>query len=192
MKTTAGGLRSSREDRPDHDGVGAGCERLCHVATDPHAAVGDHLHPPPGFLQVGLAGRGNVAGGGDLGDADAKHAAGGAGGARTDPDEDARNPCLHQLQGRLVFDAVTGQHRNRQARAQLFEGELLVGARDVAGGEHGALDDQAVGARLLHHRGTAAGMGRHAGHGDRHSGTLDGGDPLSDQVFPDGRAIDLL
>src|SRR5207302_4678269 len=104
-------------------------------------------------------------------------------------DEDAGNAGLHQLQRGFIVDAVTGDDRNRQPGTELFEGELLVAPRDVPRSEHRPLDNEAVGTRLRDQAGTPAGVGGHGGNAHRDLGTLDGGDPLANQLLPNWSPI---
>src|SRR5438445_184556 len=188
----SGRLLGAGEDRSDHHRVGAAGEGLADVAADAHPAIGDDRDPLPAAPEVVVAGGGAVAGGGHLGDADAQHRPGGAGGPGTDAHQQAADAGVHQLQRGRVVDAVADDHGNVERVGELAEGELLVGAADVAGGEHGALDDEHVGAGLLDDGATSLGVV-----GDRrdrtgHPAFLDLLDALSDQPVLHRCSVELL
>ena len=138
------------------------------------------------------------AGGGHIGDrrrlrhADAEHAAGGAGGAGPDADEDADGAGPHQVQAGVVGGAAADDARNVERGDELLQVERLGLGRDVLGRDHGALDDEDVEAGL--ERGVV--VLRHLLRGEGAAGDdavgLDLLHPLGDQLRLDGLRIDLL
>ena len=107
-------VRGAGEDGADHHRIGARGERLGDVTPDSHTAIGDDLDAAATLVQPGFARGGDVTGRGHLRHADTEHTSSGAGGTWTDPDQDAGDAGLHQLQRGLVVDAVAGDDRNRQ------------------------------------------------------------------------------
>ena len=149
-------------DRRFQHRIRARCKCFGNVAAHPHAAICDHLHPPPSFPKVRFARRRHVAGGGHLRDADAQHTSSGARGPGPNPDQDAGDASPHQFERRLVLDAVSGDDWDVDTSAERIERELLVRARDVSGGQDRSLHHQAARSRLLHETSPAAGMGRNS------------------------------
>ena len=110
MVAVARGLGCRREDRADHDGVGATGEGLGDVAAEAHATVGDDGHAVAAAAQVVVTRGGAVAGCSDLGHADTQHRARRARRTGTDTDEQPFDAGVHELERRRVIDAVAGDH----------------------------------------------------------------------------------
>src|SRR5690606_15088737 len=125
-------------------GVGPTGDRLGDVAPGAHAPVGDDVDVAPGLVEIANAGAGGVGDGGGLGDAHAEHAPGGAGGARTDPDQHTHCPGTHQMEGGGVGGAAPDDDGDVTVGDELLEVERFLPGRDVLGGDHGALDDEDV------------------------------------------------
>ena len=142
VEALRGRLLGARERRADHHRVGTGGERLADVGADAHAAVRDDRDAHAATTHVLVASRGHVGGRRDLRHADTQDAARRAGGPGSDADEDARDAGLHQLERGLVVDAVADHDGDVAGANQLVERQLVVGARRMARGEHGALDDE--------------------------------------------------
>ena len=78
------------------------------------------------------------------GHADAEHAAGGAGVAGPDADEDAGGAGAHEVQRGLVAGAAADDHGDVELADERLEVERLGGLGDVLGRHDRALDDQQV------------------------------------------------
>ena len=124
-----------------------------------------------------------------------EHAAGRADRARPDADEHAGRAGAHQVQARVVGGAAADDHRGRcQLADELLEVQrrpALV-ARDVLGGDDGALDDEDVEPGLERDLVVRADLlRRQRGGGDDAVG-LDLLDPARDQLGLDRLAVDVL
>src|SRR5215217_1126042 len=192
VEPASGSLLGARERRADHHRVRAAGDGLRHVATRPHAAVGDDVAVLAGLAHVLRAGGSDVRDRGGLGHADAENAARGAGGSRPDPDEDADRTGAHEVESGGVRRTATHDARHRHLGDELLEVERLGLRGDVLRRDHSALDHEDVEARLE----SDLVMGRDALRCERprghHSLRLDLLDPLSDELRLDGLAVDLL
>ena len=175
-----GRLVGAGERRADHHGVGAAGERLRDVAAVAHAAVGDHLHVLARLEHVLRARRRDVRDRRGLRDADAEHAARGAGGARPDADEHADRAGAHQVQPGRVGGAAADHHRHRHLADELLQVERLGARRHVLGRDHRALDDEDVEAGLDRGLVVVAHALRRERGGRDHALVLDLADPLRD------------
>ena len=167
-------------------------ERLADVGADAHAAVGDDRDAHAASPHVLVTRGRDIGRGSHLRHADAEHASCRACGARTDADQDARDAGLHQLERRLVMDAVADDDRDVACPDQLLERELVVRLGRMPRGEHCALDDKDVGACLLNDLGALLGSRRDCRDRTRHAGSLDRVDALRDELGLDRLAIDLF
>src|SRR5919201_4183225 len=95
----------------DHHRVRAAGDRLRYVAPRPHAAVGDHVAVLARLEHVLGARRRHVGDRGRLRDADAEHAARGAGGAGAYPDQHAHGPGAHQVEPGRIGSAAADDAR---------------------------------------------------------------------------------
>src|SRR5882672_6668580 len=188
----AGSFLGAREGGADHDRVGAGGEGLADVAAGGHPAVGDDRHVAAGPLVVEVARGRRVGGGGHLRHPEPQHLAARARRARTHPDQQRVYAAVHQLETGLVGDDVADDERDREVLLELADVHRGVLARDVPRGGHGGLHDEEVGARFLGDLGEALGALRDRGDQDWTATLLDVADPLVDQLFLDGLAIDAL
>ena len=192
VEAAAGRLLGAGQRRADHHRVGAAGDRLRDVAAGAHAAVGDHVAVLAGLQHVLGAGRGDVGDRGRLGDADPEHAAGSAGGAGADPDQDANRAGAHQVQPGRVGGATADHRRHRDLGDELLQVQRLDAGRDVLGGDHRSLDDEDVEPGLDRKLVVVANPLR----GERAAGhrplLLDLGDPLADQLRLDRLGVDLL
>ena len=127
-----------------------------------------------------------------LRDPDAENAAGGAGGARTDADENAGRTGPHQVQAGVVGGTAADDRGNLEGRDELLQVERLGDRGDVLAGDDGALDDQDVEAGLERELVVLEDPLRGQGSGDDDFLLLDFPDPLGDQLRLDGLLVDLL
>src|SRR6266850_2113608 len=185
-------LGGPREGGADHDRVGARREGLADVAAGRHAAVGDDRHVAAALLVVLIARGGGVRGGGHLRHPEPEHLAARAGGARAHTDQHAVDAGIHQLQARLVGDAVADDQRDGELLLELAEVHRCVLGGDVARRGHGRLHDEDVGAGFLRDLGEALGALRDRGHDGGTAALLDLADALVDQLFLDRLAVDRL
>ena len=115
-----------------------------------HAAVGDDVHVHAGLVEVAHAGTRGVGDGGGLRHADAEHAAGRAGVAGADTDEDADRAGAHEVQCGLVAGAATDDDGDVELADEALEVEGLDRLRNVLGRDDRALDDEQVELGLEH------------------------------------------
>jgi len=139
-----------------------------------------------------VTGGGDVSGGGHLGHAHPQDPSRRAGGPRADADQDAADARLHQLQRGLVVDAVADHHGDVASPDELLERELVIRLGGVAGGEHSALHDEDVRARLLRKLGSLFGASGDRRDCTRNAGGLDRVDALGDELGLDGLAVNLF
>ena len=165
---------------------------LRDVTARAHAAVGDHLAVLARLEHVLRAGGRDVRDRGRLRDADAEHAAGGAGRAGADADEHARRAGAHEVQPGRVAGAAAEDHGDRDLAHELLEVEDVTLRGDVLGGDHRALDDEDVEPGLERDLVPLLDLLR----GQRRRGDdavgLDLLDPLGDQLRLDRLGVDLL
>ncbi len=160
-----GRLLGAGQGRADHQGIGAGGDRLGELATASHAAVGDDRHVASGLGEVRVPGSRHIADRGDLRDPDAEHLAGRARGAGPDPDEHGGRALLHQRERGLGVGRVADRDRDGHVANEGFERERVVLGGQVAGAADLALDEEQVGAVLGAERPERASRAR--GRGDR-------------------------
>ena len=127
-----------------------------------------------------------------LRDADAEHAARGAGRAGADADEHARRARAHQVQAGRVGGAAAEHDRDRQLADELLEVERVPLRGDVLGGDDRALDDQDVQPGVKTELVVALDALRSQRRGGDDAVGLDLLDALGDQLFLDRLLVDLL
>ena len=149
MIALAGRFLGPREGAAHHDGIGPAGQRLADIPALAHAAVGDDGHVTAGQLMVIIARGGAIHRGGDLRNAQAEHAAAGAGGPRPDPNQDAGHAAAHQLQGDVVGDRVADENGDFHLAAEFSQLEGFVFGGLMFDSGNGGLDDENIGARLL-------------------------------------------
>ena len=192
VEAVARRLEGARQRRADHHRIGAARDRLRDVTARPHAAVGDHAAVVARLEHVlGARGR-DVRDRGRLRDADAEHAAGGARRAGADADEHAGRARAHEVQARVVARTAAEHDGDRKLAHELLEVEHVTLARDVLGGDHGALHDQDVQPRVQRQLVPALDLLRGQRRGGDDAVRLDLLDALRDQLLLDGLLVDLL
>ena len=129
---------------------------------------------------------------GRLRHADAEHAARRARGARPDAHEHARGAGAHQVQARVVGGAAADHDRHVEARDELLQVQRLGDRRDVFAGDDRALDHEHVEAGLQRDLVVVEHPLRRQRRRDDDLLLLDLADPLRDQLWLDGLAVDLL
>ena len=142
----AGALVAAGEQRAEHDGVGAGDERLGDVARVLQAAVGDDRH-------AGLAGgERRLVDGGDLGHAHAGDDAGGADRAGADADLDGVGAGVDERLRRrervATLPPMTSTSAKRRVGLEAADHVEHAGALAVGG-----VDDEDVDARVAERAG---------------------------------------
>ena len=137
---------------PDHDGIRAAGERFANIAALAHSAIGDDRNVTRSFLEIGIARRRAIDGGGDLRHAQAEHAARSAGRAGTDADQHRRRTAFHDLERHLVTDGVADDDRDPHLAAKFREIERFIFGGNVPHGRDRALHDENIRARFLRDR----------------------------------------
>src|SRR3954454_19225346 len=176
----------------DHHGVATAGEGLRDVAAVAHAAIGDDVDVLARLEHVLRARGRHVGDRGCLRNADAEHAAGGAGSARADANEHAHGARAHEVEARRVRGAAAHDDRDRHLADELLEVERLRVLGHVLRRDHGALDHEDVETGL--ERGLV--VLRHALRCER-GGTydallLDLADALRDELLLDRSLVDAL
>ena len=192
VEAVARRLVGARQRGADHHRVGAAGDRLRDVAARAHAAVGDHAAVVARLEHVLRARGRHVGDRGRLRDADAEHAAGGARRAGADADEHAGRARAHEVQARVVAGTAAEDDGDRELAHELLEVEHVTLARDVLGGDHGALHDQDVQPRLQRQLVPALDLLRGQRRGGDDAVRLDLLDALRDQLLLDRLLVDLL
>jgi hypothetical protein len=105
----------------DHDGVCPTSEGLANVASFAHSSVGDNRYVTTGLFVKIISSRGAIDGGCHLRYSQAKDATRGAGGSRTDADQNSGDPAFKNLQGHVISDRVANNDRAIHLRAEVFE-----------------------------------------------------------------------
>ena len=153
----AGRLDRPRERRADHDRVGAADDRLGDVAAGTHPAVGDDVDVAAARLvEVAHPRARRVSDRGSHRNTDPEHAAGGAGVARADTDQQAGRTGAHEVQRGGERRAAADDHGHIEVTDEALQVQRLGSAGNVLRADDRALDDEQVDAGFEHRSGRTA------------------------------------
>src|SRR5207248_5284791 len=147
--TPAWSFLCSRKRAAYHHGIRTTRQRFANVAAPAHPAVGDNRHVTGSLFEVSIASRGTINCGRNLWHPETEHAARSTRRPRADADQDGCGPTFHNLEGHVIPDSISDDHRDAHLTTKFFQIERFVFGGNMSRRRDGALDNKNVCSRFL-------------------------------------------
>ena len=158
MVATSWRFFGSGESAPHHHCIAAASQSFTDIATFAHTAVGDDRNVSASLLMIVIARGGAIDCRGHLRHAEAKNAATGASGPRSNTDQHASDSAAHQIEGDVIGHGIADDDGNLHGLSERAKLQRFILRRNMLYGGNGGLDDENVRACFLSNCAKALGL----------------------------------